>query len=134
MRRRIEAQAGADLMVAVAVVAGVIRFDVNHFIITRAAAGQRLPQLTEQAPQTMRVVSPVACSVPPPRVNGVSPPAASAGEPRAVDFSSARRLAPIRHCSLHDSYAVQEDRHVITDAGVSDNTLWVASRPYPSQG
>ena len=31
---RTPAQAGADLMVAVAVVAGVIRFDVNHFIIT----------------------------------------------------------------------------------------------------
>lgn len=31
---RTPAQAGADLMVAVAVIAGVIRFDVNHFIIT----------------------------------------------------------------------------------------------------
>ncbi len=31
---RTPAQAGADLMVAVAVVAGIIRFDVNHFIIT----------------------------------------------------------------------------------------------------
>ncbi len=59
---RTPAQAGADLMVAVAVVAGVIRFDVNHFIITHVQPqAQRLPQLTEQAPQTMRVVSPVAC-------------------------------------------------------------------------
>ena len=30
---RAPAQAGADLVVAVAVVAGIIRFDVNHFII-----------------------------------------------------------------------------------------------------
>ena len=31
---RTPAQAGADLVIAIAVVAGVIRFDIHHFIIT----------------------------------------------------------------------------------------------------
>ncbi len=55
---RTPAQAGADLMVAVAIdAAGIYPFrrkPLHHH--AHAAWTRRLPQLTEQAPQTMQVV------------------------------------------------------------------------------
>ncbi|GKL13823.1 hypothetical protein NUBL12144_06450 [Klebsiella pneumoniae] len=96
---RTPAQAGADLMVAVAVVAGIIRFDVNHFIITHVQPQGAAAAAVNRAgaPDNAGVVPVACCTAAAARrsVKGrVSPPAASAREPRAVDLSSARRLTP----------------------------------------
>lgn len=88
-------------MIAVDIVASVISFNPPDFIIFyMQTQAQRLPQLTEQAPQTILSSSlRIACCTAAAAVripNGKdTPPAASASEPSAADFTNVLRLTPV---------------------------------------